>query len=57
MVAAPFWVFVGETEPQGVGVQEIDQVTPPLVKSFAILAEKLAVPPGSTAELSDETLI
>ena len=57
MVAAPFWVFVGETEPQGVGVQEIDQVTPLLVKSFAILAEKFAVPPGSTAELSDETLI
>jgi hypothetical protein len=57
VVATLFCVFVGDTEPQGAGEQEIVQFTPALVKSFAMLAVKLAVPPGSTAELSVETLI
>jgi hypothetical protein len=57
VVATVFCVFVGDTEPQGAGEQEIVQFTPALVKSFAMLAVKLAVPPGSTAELSVETLI
>jgi hypothetical protein len=48
---------VGETDPHGAGEQEIVQFTPALVKSLTILAEKLAVPPGSTEETSDETLI
>jgi hypothetical protein len=57
VVATPFWVLAGETEPHGVGEQEIDQFTPALVKSLTILAEKWAVPSGSTEETSDETLI
>jgi hypothetical protein len=52
-----FCVLVGDTEPQGAGEQEIVQFTPALVKSFATLAVKWAVPPGSTSEMSVETLI
>jgi hypothetical protein len=48
---------VGETVPHVASEQEIFQFTPALVKSFAILAVKWAVPPGSTSEMSVETLI